>query len=96
MPRNGTSCDSAQHITFQLHLLFTDNLRTELDVSRLLSMTSQLFHFVPLWAGISERDSVPKLHKCSFGTRSEAAQVQLRNAVEKGATGRSACNQIES
>ena len=59
-------------------------------------MTSQLFHFVPLWAGISERDSVPKLHKCSFGTRSEAAQVQLRNAVEKGATGRSACNQIES
>ena len=40
----------------------------------LLSMTSQLFHFVPLWAGISEPDSAPKLHKCSFGTRSKKVQ----------------------
>ena len=44
--------------------------RVSCNTKYILSMTSQLFHFVPLWAGISERDS-----------RSEAAQVQLRNAL---------------
>ena len=54
-----------------------------------LSMTSQLFHFVPLWAGISEPDSAPKLHKCSFGTFRNALRSCTSAASERG---RKRCN----